>query len=154
MKIGIISDTHDNLPLIKKAVDFFNEYKVDFVVHGGDFVAPFSLNPFLDSLLCEWRGVLGNNDGEKVGLIEKSQERITPPPLFLTFNSKRLALTHIYQELEADIVIYGHTHEPKIYKEDSGKLIINPGEACGWLTGKATLAILDLDNFSAEIFNI
>jgi putative phosphoesterase len=36
--IGIISDTHDNLPAIKRAVDLFNEKNVDLVLHAGDFV--------------------------------------------------------------------------------------------------------------------
>jgi len=39
MIIGIISDTHDNLPEIEKAVKLFNQKKVGFVLHAGDFVA-------------------------------------------------------------------------------------------------------------------
>jgi len=35
MKIGIISDTHDNLPQIKKAVEIFNREKVELVLHAG-----------------------------------------------------------------------------------------------------------------------
>ncbi len=46
MNIGIISDTHDNLALIKKAVTFFNGEKVDLVLHAGDFVSPFTALEF------------------------------------------------------------------------------------------------------------
>ena len=43
MKIGVLSDTHDHIPKIKRAVEIFNEEKVDLVLHSGDIVAPFSL---------------------------------------------------------------------------------------------------------------
>ncbi|HCL90984.1 MAG TPA: YfcE family phosphodiesterase, partial [Candidatus Atribacteria bacterium] len=46
MKIGIISDTHDNLPKIKKAVGIFNREKVELVLHAGDFVSPFTFLEF------------------------------------------------------------------------------------------------------------
>ena len=75
MKIGIIADTHDNLIKIRRAVEIFNSHSVDFVIHCGDFIAPFALNPF-DDLRCEWVGVFGNNDGEKKGLLAKSKGRI------------------------------------------------------------------------------
>ena len=39
MKIGIIADTHDNLPAIRLAVDFFNKSDVDAVFHCGDIAA-------------------------------------------------------------------------------------------------------------------
>ena len=45
MKLGIISDTHDNVPMITKAVEFFNNANVDAVMHAGDYVSPFSLKP-------------------------------------------------------------------------------------------------------------
>ena len=43
MLIGVMSDTHDNVPLIEKAVALFNDRKVGFVIHAGDYVAPFAL---------------------------------------------------------------------------------------------------------------
>jgi predicted phosphodiesterase len=44
MRIGIISDTHDNMPLIKRACELFNAREVQMVLHCGDYCAPF-LNP-------------------------------------------------------------------------------------------------------------
>lgn len=67
MILGILADTHDNLPKIEKAVKLFNKNKVDFVLHAGDFVAPFAISA-LKGLSCGWQGVFGNNDGEKEGL--------------------------------------------------------------------------------------
>ncbi|MCX7661894.1 MAG: metallophosphoesterase family protein [Candidatus Omnitrophica bacterium] len=63
MRLGIISDTHDNLKKIDKAIKLFNRKKTDYVLHGGDFVAPFSVLRF-KNLNCPWEGVFGNNDGE------------------------------------------------------------------------------------------
>jgi len=89
MRIGLISDTHDNLPLIKKAVRFFNDNKVDLILHAGDYIAPFSLNP-LENLEADWEGVFGNNDGDKDLLTKKSSGRIKQPPLFFNLNSKKI----------------------------------------------------------------
>ena len=33
-------------------------------------------------------------------------------------------------------------------------LVINPGEACGYLTGKSTIAIIDLEKMEAEIITL
>ena len=70
MKIGIIADTHDNLPQIKKAVEIFNREKIELVLHAGDFVSPFTFLEF-KNLNCSLKGVFGNNDGDKLYLQEK-----------------------------------------------------------------------------------
>jgi len=52
-----------------------------------------------------------------------------------------------------DAVIHGHSHNRCI--ERKGKtLSINPGELCGCLTGKPTLAILDTDKNEAKIIEL
>jgi predicted phosphodiesterase len=33
-------------------------------------------------------------------------------------------------------------------------LIINPGECCGWLTNRATIAVLDLSTMSARLIEL
>lgn len=141
MKIGVISDTHDNLVKIKRAVEILNANSVDFVVHCGDYVAPFALSP-LARLNCDWCGVFGNNDGEREGLSKKSQGRIKEPPYFLNLASRQIVIMHELKDARAQIVLFGHTHEPVI---DKGRnILINPGETGGWLSGESTLAILNL----------
>ena len=50
-------------------------------------------------------------------------------------------------------VVHGHTHNRSI--EQKGKtLTINPGELCGYLTGKTSLALLDTDKREARIIDI
>jgi hypothetical protein len=159
VKIGIISDTHDNIPKIKEAVSTFNLKGVDFVIHAGDYVAPFSIAP-LEKLKCDYAGVFGNNDGEKAGLTKKSGEKIKAQPFLVEFDGKKILILHEPNNLDAltetqiyDIIIYGHTHNPVIEKQ--GKtLIINPGECCGWLTGKSTIALVDLNDMSAKIIKV
>ena len=62
--IGIISDTHDNLPLITRAVRKFNRYQVDLVLHAGDYVSPFTI-PCFKTLEARFIGVYGNNCAER-----------------------------------------------------------------------------------------
>ena len=159
MRIGIISDTHDNIPKIKGAVALFNEKKVDLVIHAGDYVAPFAILP-LNNLKCQYIGVFGNNDGEKLGLNRVSEGRIHIPPHSVESKGKKILILHDPGELDAliksqiyDIIIYGHTHEPVIEKQGR-VLVINPGECGGWLKGKSTVALADLDQMTAELVEI
>ncbi|MBU2560247.1 YfcE family phosphodiesterase, partial [archaeon] len=65
--IGIISDSHDNLPSVEKAVDYLNSLDLELVIHAGDYIAPFTAIE-LKKLDAKMVGVFGNNDGEKDGL--------------------------------------------------------------------------------------
>jgi len=157
MRVGILSDTHDNLPKIEKAVRFFNRQKVGLVLHAGDFVAPFAVER-LQKLSCPWQGVFGNNDGEHDGLQKKSAGRIVSAPLVLDVKGTKIVLVHDLASIDAkapdaDIVISGHTHKPEIRKEGH-TLFVNPGECGGWLTGRSTVALADLDLSAARIITV
>ena len=161
MKIGIISDTHDNLPQIRKAVKVFNREKVELVLHAGDFVSPFTSLEF-KNLNCPLKGVFGNNDGDKLYLQEKFKGigELYPAPYNVNINSKNVIMLHKEKLIDAlaesqkyDVIIYGHTHRSDLRK--IGKtLIINPGECGGWLTGKSTIALLDLETLEAKVINL
>jgi len=157
MKIGLISDTHDNLPKLERAVSFFNKNKVNFVLHAGDYVAPFAIDK-MNALSCDWLGVFGNNDGEKKGLSVKSLNRIKASPYRFKLFGRKVTLLHDPQSLEmkkekADLVVFGHTHKPEAVKLKD-KLIVNPGECSGWVSGKSTVAIVDLDELNCRIVKI
>ena len=161
MKIGIISDTHDNLPQIKKAVEIFNREKVELVLHAGDFVSPFIFLEF-KNLSCPLKGVFGNNDGDKLYLQEKFKGigELYPAPYNVNINNKNVIMLHKEKLIDAlaesqkyEVIIYGHTHRIDLRK--IGKtLIINPGECGGWLTGKSTIALLDLETLEAKIIDL
>ena len=73
MKIGIISDTHDDLASLKIAIRVFNERRVDYVIHAGDYVFPGIVKEFAQ-FNGKLIGVLGNNDGEKWSLWKSFEE--------------------------------------------------------------------------------
>ena len=50
-----------------------------------------------------------------------------------------------------DYVFSGHTHAVVNEKYENGVLVLNPGEACGYLTGKGSFAIVDTKTDKAEI---
>lgn len=156
MLIGIISDTHDNLNLTRKAIDLFNMKKTDFVIHAGDFTSPFTLKLFKE-LTCKYVGIFGNNDGDKLLLLERSGGNIYNQPYIFTLNNKKIIVLHEHHLVDAladsghfDMIVYGHTHEP-IVRRVKHTLVVNPGEAGSWLYGKSTVALADLDKMEAEI---
>jgi len=161
--IGIIADTHDNMPAIRKAVEFFNENDVELVIHAGDLISPFTAGEFkkLNSNLI---AIFGNNEGEKEGLKKKFSELGTELRDLHEFehSGKRIFVYHgTYEEVISlaaksklyDIVVRGHTHEAKVEK-NGNCLIVNPGECCGYLSGKRTVALLNLEKMEAEIHEI
>lgn len=159
MIIGIISDSHDNIPIVKKAIAYLNEKNVNMVIHAGDYVAPFTVRLFRE-FKCPWIGVFGNNDGEKKGLTLVSENRIQEPPYELNLGGKSVYITHdINLEsqdgiiLGRDIVIFGHNHQASVNKKDN-QLYVNPGELCGYVMGRSTLAILNTEKMDAEIIEI
>ncbi len=154
-KIAVFSDSHDNLSNIALAVEQAKRVGAEFIIHAGDFVAPFSLKALMDSGI-EWRGVFGNNDGERKGLATKSDHRIVEQPLSINLSGKNIIVVHEPQNIKDaffssyDIIIYGHTHQVDIRKE-KGALVVNPGELCGYLTGRPSIAIIDLTSLEVDV---
>ena len=156
MKIGIIADTHDNLPKIEAAVKFFNRNNVEHLLHAGDFIAPFAAIRLLKGLSCDFSGVFGNNDGEKQGLAKISEGKIKAGPLSINLCNRNIILVHDINSIdiknkEADLIIFGHTHKPLITSKNS-LLLVNPGECAGWLSNRSSVAIMDLNKLSPKIF--
>jgi putative phosphoesterase len=165
MLIGAISDSHDNLTQIKKAIRILNEKKVGMVLHAGDYIAGFVI-PKFKQLNCPLIGVFGNNDGDHELLKKRFSEtgNCTIRDRFtqLTIEGYRIALLHghetellnsIIDSGYFDSVIHGHSHNRGV--ERKGKtLVINPGELCGYLTGKSTIALLDTIKNEAGIIEL
>lgn len=157
MLLGVVSDSHDRLPAIIAAITLFQQRGVDAVLHAGDFVAPFAARALL-----RWTGplhvVYGNNDGERPGL-RAVLPQLQDGPLWLDLGGRRVLMHHFIDWCvqadrdRADIVISGHTHET-VNERAGRQLLLNPGECCGWLTGRCTAAILDTDGPSAEIIEL
>ena len=159
-QIGIMSDSHDNLPAIRAAVGLFNERQVDMVVHAGDIVAPFTARE-IKKLNCPYKIIFGNNDGEILGLYKIYEGNVFQPPHQFMVNDKKVLVLHdpillnSFKEIKAfDIIIYGHDHNASISESPTGQLIVNPGECGGWLTGKSTVAIWTLPNNKVELIEL
>jgi putative phosphoesterase len=159
MLVGVMSDTHDKIENIKKAVALFNREKVSLVLHAGDFTSPFSLVP-LGDLKADFAGIFGNNDEDLLLFSEWSGQTIHKQPYQFEFGGKRFIVMHEPHLIDAladsghyDVVIYGHTHKAVVRKKEN-VLIMNSGETGSPLHGKATVGILDIDHMSAEIISI
>jgi putative phosphoesterase len=61
-------------------------------------------------------------------------------------------VTALAKSGQYDVVIRGHTHIPEVKKVHS-TLLINPGEACGYLTNTKT-AILDTVSMEVNIIEL
>ncbi len=81
---------------------------------------------------------------------------------FVLVDGLRIALLHGDQtelmrsilELEShDALVSGHTHVPKTYRK-SRTLVINQGEACGILSGKPTISILDTETLNVKTIQL
>ena len=165
MLIGVIADTHDNLPMIEKAVKKLNEENVALVLHAGDYVSPFVI-PKFKALNAKLIGVFGNNDGDHEFLKKRFSEtencEIRGRFADIDAEDFKIALLH-GDETELlnalidceyfDAVITGHSHSLGVRKK--GKtLVVNPGEVCGYLSGKPTIAFLDTEKREARLVEI
>lgn len=133
MKIGIISDTHiksSGEPLPEKLSEVFSN--VDAIYHVGDLV-DLSVVETL-SQIAPVTAVSGNMDfpdtkntlprkhlieveGKKIGLFHG-----TGPPWGL-----RDRVTEEFLLEKPDVIIYGHSHIPEVFRSKNGILYINPG---------------------------
>ena len=137
MHVGIISDTHDNVPAVERATECFESEGVEVVIHCGDFIAPLVV-PYFGAF--EVHGVLGNNDGEIAGLHASFDSLGGESELHgrfaeVEFDGLAFAVLHgeSKAEVEAlaasetyDFVCYGH-HHAREQTENGRTTVINPG---------------------------
>lgn len=160
MKLGILADSHENMPLIAKAVGLFNNEKVGLVLHAGDFTSAITAKEF-KKLKAELIGVFGNNDGDKLLLQSRFRDigKLYEDYHEFEIESKKIVLMHQPKFLEIligsgkyDLIIYGHTH--KIDIREGCPLVINPGECGGWVTGRSTVVIVDLGAMGVKVYDL
>lgn len=161
MKIGVVSDTHNNLKNCSKIVELFNEAAVDRVIHTGDITQAKTLEVFSHLHAPMW-GVYGNNDvGERDSLVSAASQynfEIIDPPMKLVWAEKELVVVHDPLELQMvdvndyDLVLHGHTHRQVIHYEGE-RLTFNPGECAGHMAGYNAIGVVDLVAMQTEILN-
>lgn len=145
MKLGIISDTHDDIDNVRMAIDIFNRETVKYVIHAGDYVFPGVVMEF-KRMNAKLIGVLGNNDGEKVHLLKAFLEiggELKGELGEFSIDDLRIGIYHgtsteIKEQLvesgRYNIIVCGHTHvkEPVdvkrgCYPKNASTLVLNPG---------------------------
>jgi putative phosphoesterase len=157
MKAGILSDSHDQRSLAEDALALFREEGVGVIVHLGDVCLPETLLAFR-ACGIPLIGVYGNNDYDREGLQAVSGDAFHPGPHTQEIHGRKVLMAHSFDELQEeigeggkfDLVLFGHTHRPLTMRIGRA-LIMNPGEACGFLSGKPTCAVIDLDTMEGSI---
>jgi putative phosphoesterase len=170
MRIGIVSDTHDNDEVVSRAVHRLRKGGVDLVLHCGDITTPETVRRFAGlpthfvfgnwdgDLLPHGRGrrprregVSRNRDHSRLRrAIEEIGGTLHEPFGELEIEQRLIGWIHGHyrdrlRELEEadyfDYLFYGHTHEQEQHR--TGRtLVVNPG-ALSRAT-PCTLVLLDL----------
>jgi putative phosphoesterase len=156
MKIGVLSDTHDRLDNVERIVSIFKNAGVGAVFHCGDFCSPFVARKMATLEGTPFYAVRGNNDGD-ISFLNTTFAKLGPikePYLKVDLEGRKILLLHghavpedcitdIAKGSRYDIIVYGHYHH--VRNEMVGKtLVLNPGEACGYLENVGTAMIVDL----------
>lgn len=158
MIVAVMSDSHDNIWNLRKALDVIKSENAGMIIHCGDFVAPFMAKE-LNETGIPIHGVFGNNDGDQYLLTKFSLTTMTN----ITFHGLvgqvdigdvKVAFTHEGVVGKAlafggnfNLVCFGHSHE--YFLENIGPtILLNPGEIMG-KDGRPGFCLVDTD--TAEI---
>jgi uncharacterized protein len=162
MRVGLLADTHDRMPAIAELVKQMLAGGAAMILHAGDYCSPFSLKVFEEEHIA-LAGVFGKNDGDQQGLVSRAQSAFSAElfesPHSFEIGGRRILLVHDIGDVNKrsvlghDIVIHGQTHQQEM-KTRGETLIVNPGEACGWIYGTPSAAILDLETSQVEFLTL
>ena len=152
MLIGLMSDTHNNRPGVRYALDIFDALGIEVILHAGDLISAQILEELSDFslFLC-----FGNGD-DPLMIASKaasvSEKVVCDEMLDLSLAGKRIFMIHgdfrTEQEKRTesgqyDYVIHGHTHRYRDERVGSTR-VINPGALGGRYIGERSFATLDL----------
>lgn len=158
MRIGIVSDTHNNLKNVARIVELFNDAQVARVIHTGDISQAKTLD-VLAGLNAPLHGVFGNNDQERDTLhaaVVRHGFEFVDPPLHLTWHDRRIIVVHDPREFEGhledahELALHGHTH---LYRHErvGQTLLFNPGECAGHMRGFNAVGLVDLATMETQL---
>jgi putative phosphoesterase len=130
-RILVLSDSHLGPSTLDKMPDevWALASGADLVLHAGDVVHPCVLDALREQ--AEVVAVLGNNDH---GL-----ERVLPEVAELEVEGVRIGMVHDSgvrggrerrmrrRFPDADVVVFGHSHDPLVQPAEDGQLLVNPG---------------------------
>ena len=165
MKICILSDSHDNRPLLEAAVRDAKAKGAEAVLHCGDVVAPSTLE-VVKPFDLPVHVIHGNNVGDlyMMGNIASragSKTTYYGQDAGIELAGRRIFLVHYPHYAEAmattgdwDLVCCGHDHKVDIRTIDNirGKAtwLVNPGTV-GGIKAPATWVLADLETMTFSI---
>lgn len=141
MRIAILSDSHDHMPNLSRAVQLANREGAEVLLHCGDLISPFMLK-YLNRFHGPVHLIYGNNTGDQHLIASRCAtvyDNLHHHGQHASFHigTYRVALNH-YPELarplaqsgQYDLVCCGHNH---IHAEErfGQSLLINPGDLLG-----------------------
>ena len=159
MRIGIVSDTHDQVARTARAVRRLADEGAEALVHCGDLTGPDIVHECAE---LPSYFVFGNNDFDRSGL-RRAMTEIGAVCLGdsgdFELGGRRIAVTHgdVSSELrrltarEPDYLLFGHSHIATDERIGATRLI-NPGalhRAPVW-----TVALLDLETDALQLLTI
>ncbi len=166
MKITILSDIHDNIWNLKKALSTAELQDTEVMLFCGDLCAPFIVKLLGQGYAKPIQMVLGNNDGDVAAIITNANNfpniRVHGEYFRGDFGGKNVAVNHypdkarLLAENEGyDIVCYGHNHT--LAEETVGStLLLNPGAIMGFHGGSLkditpSFMVLDTNSMQTEV---
>lgn len=157
--LGILSDTHNNLPNLQKALDIFRGEGATTLIHCGDLTSPETAR-YLEGF--EVHLTFGNGDyasGEILTVLREMNWRNTAGMTYTgEFEGARVAATHghvpdllngLITSGHYDYVFRGHSHRHKDERRGSTR-VINPGALGGLHPEDRQVCILDLKTGEAR----
>ncbi len=155
MLIGLISDTHipDRAKEIpEKVFEAFSE--VDLIMHAGDLTSP----KVIDDLeqIAPVMAIQGNMDRAKgidlpaAKVIEAEGLKIGIVHGEVYPRADTQQLVYLAKELDVDILVSGHSHQPKIEQTD-GVLLLNPGSPIVPRLADRTVMILEINDKKVDV---
>ncbi|WP_032120685.1 metallophosphoesterase [Clostridium amazonitimonense] len=148
MLIGIISDTHREYEVLNKIIDRIK--KCDYILHLGDNIQDvIYIKDRVSKKDIKFINVKGNCDYSN-SIPDERVVEIGEHRIYMTHGHKYAVKTDLNrlmyraEELECNIVLYGHTHMVFI-SEDYGKYIINPGSPSQPRDGKAGMVFVNIE---------
>ena len=159
MKIGIISDTHDDFVFIDKAIKRFKKDKINVLLHCGDISNEETLNKL--KVFKSVFVVKGNCDDKNIKEIIKTCKKnkfyFWKEYTDINIGEKKIAIIHsddfnkftrLVEEEKYDYVFYGHSHKEMIGKENN-TFVVNPGSF-----ESNTICIVDLEKDNIKIIEL
>ena len=140
-KVAIISDSHDNIWNLEKALEDIKESGATMLLHCGDLCAPFIIGQIAQAFAGPIHIIFGNNDGDGrlLQTVASQFDHVSLHGIYIEIEAgnRKLAMIHypepairIAQSGQFDLVCYGHDHQ-KFQKQVGDSWLVNPGEVMG-----------------------